>query len=157
MSPVMPAIARETVIPGRTTLVSQCGALRRRTVPAPADLSRRLLIGERGGIMIDDGSAFRMQANVPLVVPEINADDLEWHERIVSIPEHSCRQRRHFVLIPLDQCPKGLPVAGAGGQGEAGDIAARLAPETHSNIPVLNDFIFPPPFRAAISSCIHIC
>ncbi|MGE0134019.1 MAG: aspartate-semialdehyde dehydrogenase [Dehalococcoidia bacterium] len=39
-----------------------------------------------GGIMIDDGSAFRMQANVPLVVPEINGDDLEWHERIVSIP-----------------------------------------------------------------------
>ena len=36
--------------------------------------------------MIDDGSAFRMQANVPLVVPEINGDDLEWHERIVSIP-----------------------------------------------------------------------
>lgn len=41
---------------------------------------------ERGAIMIDDGSAYRMEPNVPLVVPEINADDVEWHEGIISIP-----------------------------------------------------------------------
>lgn len=41
---------------------------------------------ERGAIMIDDGSAYRMEPNVPLVVPEINAEDVEWHEGIISIP-----------------------------------------------------------------------
>ncbi len=41
---------------------------------------------ERGALMIDDGSAFRMEPNVPLVVPEINGDDVEWHEGIISIP-----------------------------------------------------------------------
>lgn len=39
-----------------------------------------------GGVMIDDGSTYRMETNVPLVVPEINGADLEWHEGIVSIP-----------------------------------------------------------------------
>jgi aspartate-semialdehyde dehydrogenase len=55
---------------------------------ATSDASRAWapVITADGGIMIDDGSAFRMQANVPLVVPEINGDDLEWHERIISIP-----------------------------------------------------------------------
>ena len=41
---------------------------------------------ERGVIMIDDGSAYRMDADVPLVVPEVNGDDLEWHRQIISIP-----------------------------------------------------------------------
>jgi aspartate-semialdehyde dehydrogenase len=36
--------------------------------------------------MIDDGSAYRMDADVPLVIPEVNGDDLEWHQGIVSIP-----------------------------------------------------------------------
>jgi len=44
------------------------------------------IITAMGAIMIDDGSAFRMQANVPLVIPEVNGDDLEWQEGIVSIP-----------------------------------------------------------------------
>jgi aspartate-semialdehyde dehydrogenase len=44
------------------------------------------VVRARGGVMIDDGSAYRMDANVPLVVPEVNGDDLEWHEGIVSIP-----------------------------------------------------------------------
>ena len=39
-----------------------------------------------GGVLIDDGSAFRMEPNVPLVVPEVNGADVEWHEGIVSIP-----------------------------------------------------------------------
>jgi aspartate-semialdehyde dehydrogenase len=43
-------------------------------------------IVDGGAVMIDDGSAFRMQANVPLVVPEVNGDDVDWHEGILSIP-----------------------------------------------------------------------
>ena len=37
-------------------------------------------------MMIDDGSAFRMDDDVPLVVPEINSEDLAHHNWIVSIP-----------------------------------------------------------------------
>ena len=37
-------------------------------------------------VMIDDGSAYRMDADVPLVVPEVNGADLDWHKGIVSIP-----------------------------------------------------------------------
>ena len=44
------------------------------------------VVTEMGGVLIDDGSAFRMQPNVPLVIPEVNADDLENHEGIVAIP-----------------------------------------------------------------------
>ena len=44
------------------------------------------ILREAGAVMIDDGSAFRMESNVPLVVPEVNGDDVEWHEGIISIP-----------------------------------------------------------------------
>lgn len=39
-----------------------------------------------GSFVIDDSSAYRMDPEVPLVIPEINADDLAWHKGIVSQP-----------------------------------------------------------------------
>ena len=39
-----------------------------------------------GAVVIDDGSAFRMRDTVPLVVPEVNGADVEWHQGIISIP-----------------------------------------------------------------------
>ena len=44
------------------------------------------IIVNNGGIVIDDGSAFRMKPEVPLVVPEINEKDLDFHKGIISIP-----------------------------------------------------------------------
>lgn len=41
---------------------------------------------EREIIMIDDGSAFRMDHDVPLVIPEVNGNDLDTHNWIISIP-----------------------------------------------------------------------
>lgn len=41
---------------------------------------------KRGALVIDDGSAFRMERSVPLVVPEVNGADVEWHSGIISIP-----------------------------------------------------------------------
>lgn len=57
-------------------------------ISANDDASRRWAptVVESGGIVIDDGNAFRMEPNVPLIVPEVNADDLNEHEGIVSIP-----------------------------------------------------------------------
>ena len=34
-----------------------------------------------GAVVIDDSSAFRMQDDVPLVVPEVNGVDVTWHQR----------------------------------------------------------------------------
>ena len=39
-----------------------------------------------GSFVVDDSSAYRMDPRVPLVIPEINAEDLEWHRGIVSQP-----------------------------------------------------------------------
>jgi aspartate-semialdehyde dehydrogenase len=42
-----------------------------------------------GAVMIDNSSAFRMHPDVPLVVPEINPEDLAHHKGIVSVPNCS--------------------------------------------------------------------
>jgi aspartate-semialdehyde dehydrogenase len=41
---------------------------------------------EAGAVVIDNSSAFRMDPAVPLVVPEVNEDDLEGHSGIVANP-----------------------------------------------------------------------
>ena len=56
---------------------------------AEASLRWGPVIVANGGVMIDDGSAYRMEPNVPVVIPEVNGDDLDWHEGIVSIPNCS--------------------------------------------------------------------
>ncbi len=60
-------------------------------ISASGDISREIapLSAANGAIAIDDSSAFRMDPNVPLVVPEVNADDLNNHSGIVSIPNCS--------------------------------------------------------------------
>ena len=57
-------------------------------ISVSSEVSKELApqIVKNGGVVIDDGSAYRMEINVPLVVPEINETDLEFHEGIVSIP-----------------------------------------------------------------------
>jgi aspartate-semialdehyde dehydrogenase len=42
-----------------------------------------------GCIIIDNSSAFRMDADVPLVVPEINAEDLKQHKGVIAVPNCS--------------------------------------------------------------------
>ena len=43
-------------------------------------------VRKANSILIDDGNAFRMDKDVPLVVPEVNPQDVDWHNGIVSIP-----------------------------------------------------------------------
>ncbi len=60
-------------------------------ISATTDVSRAVgrRAAELGAVAIDDSSAFRMEPDVPLVVPEVNADDLDSHRGIVSIPNCS--------------------------------------------------------------------
>ena len=44
---------------------------------------------EAGALVIDDSSYFRMRPEVPLVVPEVNGQDVQEHRGIISIPNCS--------------------------------------------------------------------
>ena len=53
-----------------------------------------------GVVVIDNSAAFRMEPNVPLVVPEINPEDIKWHEGIIANPNCSTIQMV-VALYPL--------------------------------------------------------
>ena len=57
-------------------------------------------IVKRGGMIIDNSSAFRMEKDVPLVIAGVNDDDLRLHKGIVSNPNCSTSQLM-LVLEPL--------------------------------------------------------
>lgn len=56
---------------------------------------------EHSCIVIDNSSAFRMDKTVPLVVPEVNPDDIKWHSGIIANPNCSTIQAV-CALKPLD-------------------------------------------------------
>jgi aspartate-semialdehyde dehydrogenase len=43
----------------------------------------------RGCVVIDNSSTFRMDPEVPLVVPEVNPEDISWHKGIIANPNCS--------------------------------------------------------------------
>jgi len=55
---------------------------------ASAEVSRNLIPAavKAGAVVIDDSAAWRMEPDVPLVVPEVNPGDLKGHKGIISIP-----------------------------------------------------------------------
>lgn len=44
---------------------------------------------ESGAVVIDNSSAFRLDPEVPLVVPEVNPEDVRWHKGIIANPNCS--------------------------------------------------------------------
>lgn len=44
---------------------------------------------ERGCVVVDNSSHFRMDPEVPLVVPEVNPEDVKWHKGIIANPNCS--------------------------------------------------------------------
>jgi aspartate-semialdehyde dehydrogenase len=67
-----------------------------------ADVSRRVgpPAAERGVVVIDNSSAFRMEPDVPLVVPEVNPDALGGHRGLIANPNCSTIQLA-VALAPL--------------------------------------------------------
>jgi aspartate-semialdehyde dehydrogenase len=55
---------------------------------------------ESGCVVVDNSSQWRMDPEVPLVVPEVNAEDLAWHKGIIANPNCSTIQMV-VVLKPL--------------------------------------------------------
>ena len=59
-------------------------------------------IVKRGGVLIDNSSAFRMEKDVPLVIAYVNDDDLRKHKGIIANPNCSTSQLM-LVLKPLNE------------------------------------------------------
>lgn len=74
---------------------------------AGGDVSKELrqAVVDAGAVMIDNSSAFRMDEDVPLVVPEVNPQDVEWHNGVIANP--NCTTI--IMSLPLkalhDVCP----------------------------------------------------
>ncbi len=62
-------------------------------------------IVKRGGVLIDNSSAFRMEKDVPLVIAYVNDEDLKQHKGIIANPNCSTSQLM-LVLKPLHERAK---------------------------------------------------
>ncbi len=69
---------------------------------AGAETSRHFspIAVQAGAVVIDNSPAFRMTSIVPLVVPEINPEDIKWHKGIIANPNCSTIQMA-VALYPL--------------------------------------------------------
>jgi len=56
-------------------------------------------IGALGPIVIDNSSAWRMDPDVPLVVPEVNPDDVEWANKKNIIANPNCSTAQLVVAL----------------------------------------------------------
>jgi aspartate-semialdehyde dehydrogenase len=93
---------------------------------AGASVSRELapLAVAEGAVVVDNSAAWRMQADIPLVVPEVNPDDIGRHTGIIANPNCSTIQMV-VALNPLHQVnplkrvivDTYQSVSGAGGKG----------------------------------------
>jgi aspartate-semialdehyde dehydrogenase len=109
---------------------------------AGADVSRELApeAVRHGATVIDNSSAWRMDPSVPLVVSQVNPDDLEAHAGIIANPNCSTMQLAPILMALRDSV--GLErvivdtyqsVSGTGAQAVAeleGQIASYVAGET---------------------------
>ncbi len=55
---------------------------------------------EAGSVVIDKSSAWRYEDDIPLVIPEVNGEDLSWHNGIIACPNCSTIQMV-VALAPL--------------------------------------------------------
>lgn len=93
-----------------------------------AELSREIapaIVGT-GGVFIDNSSAFRQDPGVPLVVPEVNADDIALHRGIIANPNCSVILLA-VVLWPLHRLRRVRRVVLATYQAASGAGAAAMA------------------------------
>ena len=60
----------------------------------------------RGCVVVDDSGVWRMEPDVPLVVPEINGDDVDGHRGILSIPNCAATP----IVLALDALRRASPI-----------------------------------------------
>ena len=99
---------------------------------------------KRGAVVIDNSSAFRMEPDVPLVVPEVNPEDVEWHKGIIANPNCSTIQMV-VVLKPLHNVAKIKRVVVATYQAVSGAGAQAIEELKEQTKAVLEGKPVPPP------------
>ncbi|PKQ16334.1 MAG: aspartate-semialdehyde dehydrogenase [Actinobacteria bacterium HGW-Actinobacteria-7] len=94
---------------------------------AGAGISRdfREAVTGAGAVMIDNSSAFRMDTDVPLVVPEVNPEDVAWHSGVIANPNCSTIQMV-VALKPLHDLAPIMRVVVATYQAASGAGAAAM-------------------------------
>ena len=97
-------------------------------------------IVKAGAVFVDNSSAFRLDKDVPLVIPEINPEDVKWHKGIISNP--NCTTI--VTLVAINALAKESPIetiiassyqavsgAGKGGIDELNNEVKALAEGKH--------------------------
>ena len=133
-------------------------------ISVSTEVSRKLAARavDAGAVVIDDSSAFRLDPQVPLVAPEVNGADVEWHQGIISIPNcsttplvmvaHPLRRLGGIVRIIADTYQS---VSGAGGAAmtelreqtrtllDGGEVTAQALPDRigFNVIPHIDSFL----------------
>ena len=98
---------------------------------------------ERGAVVIDNSSAFRMTPGVPLVIPEVNAHRIADHRGIIANPNCAAIT----ALVPLWPIHQQNPIRRmiiATYQAASGGGAAAMQELVDSTRASLNDEAFPP-------------
>ncbi len=98
---------------------------------------------KRGAVVIDNTSAYRMDANVPLVVPEVNEEDVRNHSGIIANPNCSTIQ----MVVALEPIRKayGLnKVIVSTYQAVSGSGAAAIKELEEQSSAILNNEDFSP-------------
>ncbi len=88
-----------------------------------------------GALMIDNSSAFRMDPEVPLVVPEVNPKDADWHSGIIANP--NCTTIMMVVVLqPLENIShiKRIHIASYQSASGAGAAAMQELQEQYQEI-----------------------
>ncbi|MBS7576344.1 MULTISPECIES: aspartate-semialdehyde dehydrogenase [unclassified Enterococcus] len=102
-----------------------------------------------GAVVVDNTSHFRMNENVPLVVPEVNADALKAHQGIIACPNCSTIQMM-IALEPIRQA-YGLERVIVSTYQAVSGAGARAIAETERELKeVLNDGVIPNDLKAEI-------
>ncbi len=79
-----------------------------------------------GAIVIDNSPAFRMDEDVPLVIPEINSDDIRAHKGIIANPNCTAAIAL-MALYPLHRIFRAKRAIGASYQAVSGTGARAIA------------------------------
>ena len=106
---------------------------------AGSDISReyRKFVVDAGAVMIDNSSAFRMEDDVPLVVPEVNPEDVARHHGVIANP--TCTTAIMLVAVaPLHRAKKLRRLIASTYQAASGAGAKGMAELIEQTRQVLN-------------------
>lgn len=106
-----------------------------------------------GAVFVDNSSAFRMDPDVPLVVPEINPEDVEWNKGIISNP--NCSTIITLIAVnPINKLSKITSMVASTYQATSGAGAAgplEMYEQSQQILDSRNDEIEPKVFQHQIA------